>query len=614
MKYSYAFLITGLAAQQVVATWNFFDKFNTPNYNTNECSEKQRSGFDWSDLTIGQSNFQYGDFDFSQGWSCASSLGKRDQLTKRTFGGRVVKNSCSKEKPASFGSGKKKKSGFSIVDMDVSVEFDVDLELRFTMTDGSLCKQYSSCSAGGTTIKNTQCGGAISVDIFIGSHFKGQQSSCEIGFHNIGFDCNGGTTYTKPTPPEIPATSTYVQSKSTATTLLLVSTPVESSSTTTTYAVVPPPVAQPPSPPTGGAPSPPVVEMPTPPATDCGHGSNCNNPGPPPPMNPPYSTAPPYGNNSIPVHTPPTIDTPTAIPPPPPPPPSPAPPPPQESSAVSAPCGYGQICEGTTRASMPPSSAVVTTSLLSTASPPPSSPSYPAANPPDVLPKCINSWLQISTTCKDNTDKSCYCVNAEFTTNVINCVSSRCSTDEETRASLQFFIGICAEHIPENPKIIENCPSYIPLNPTPATPTGGATGGQTDAVSTTVTATTTVVETLTPSSTPCTTITYGSTFVVVPLVHFTTEPQVAGATPTEPVALLPGTAPPLVPADATAPAGGGAPYPVPSSTGRATGTGASGLGGVRPSSPAAEFTGAASPLTIVPQHAFFGAIFAFFVL
>lgn len=149
MKSTYAFLLAGLAAQQATATWNFFDKFNTPDYNTNECSDKQKSGFDWSDIKDGDKDFQYGDFDFSKGWSCSSSLGKRDHISKRTFGNKVVKNSCSKDKPASFGCGDKKKSGFSITDMDISVEFDVDLELHYTMVDGS---KVSNCSLYGASM------------------------------------------------------------------------------------------------------------------------------------------------------------------------------------------------------------------------------------------------------------------------------------------------------------------------------------------------------------------------------------------------------------------------------------------------------------------------------
>ena len=111
MKATYALLVTGLASHQVAATWDFFDNFNTPYYSNNECSDKQKGGFNWSDLTDGESVSGYGDFNFSGGWKCSNSFGKRDSLTKRTFGSKCITNTVSKQKPASFGC---EKRGFSI--------------------------------------------------------------------------------------------------------------------------------------------------------------------------------------------------------------------------------------------------------------------------------------------------------------------------------------------------------------------------------------------------------------------------------------------------------------------------------------------------------------------
>ncbi|CAO2647719.1 Nn.00g086410.m01.CDS01 [Neocucurbitaria sp. VM-36] len=588
MKTTYALLVTGLAAQQVAATWNFFDNFKTPLYNDNECSDKQKGGFDWSDLKDGDKNFQYGDFDFSKGWSCSNSFGKRDLLTKRTFGNKVIKNKVSKDKPASFGCNKRK-SGFSITEIDVSVEVDVELELHYTMTDGSKCKSYSPCSASGSTIKNTQCGGATSVDVYLGSHYKGDKSECEIGFHNIGFDCNPGTGYNPPSPPEVPSSSTPSESK-----------PAEST-----------PQSQPPATPTGGVTSPPscegqtcspqsTPEASTPPATETCNGNSgegCNTPIQTPPSDVPYSSGAPFTNSSAPAYTPPPTYETTAV----------TPPSQESSTATPLPETSTEVSPPTSSAVVTPpaSSAAVTPPTISTASPQPSSPSYPPTTISDVLPKCMNSWLQIDSSCKDNTDKSCYCVNPDFTKNVIDCVSAWCGTDEETKQTLQYLIGICAEYVPQNPGIIENCPTYIPLNPAPATPTQGVTGG----VSTTAAASETPAASV---SVPCTTITYGTTSLTVPQVHFTTQTEVAGANPTQPVGLVPGTAPPQTPATTTA---GAAPYPIPSTLGTRTapaGTG-TGTGAIRPSSPA-EFTGAASSLHIVPQGALFGAALALFAL
>jgi hypothetical protein len=126
-------------------------------------------------LKDGDKNFNYGDFDFKAGWACAKSFGKRDLLTKRTFNTKCAKNTVTKEKPATFGCDKdKKKDGFSVKEVDVSVDHDVDLEFHYKMGDGSTCKQKAPCKASGTTVKNTQCGGAQSVEIHLGNSSKGK--------------------------------------------------------------------------------------------------------------------------------------------------------------------------------------------------------------------------------------------------------------------------------------------------------------------------------------------------------------------------------------------------------------------------------------------------------
>ncbi|KAF2852386.1 hypothetical protein T440DRAFT_467071 [Plenodomus tracheiphilus IPT5] len=609
MKTTYTLLVTGLAAQQAAATWDMFASpfLKTPMYNNNECSEKQKGGFDWSELNDGDSNFKYGDFDFSGGWKCSSSLGKRDSLTRRTFGSKMIKNTVTHDKPASF-SCDQRSSGFSITDIDVSVEFDTELEMHYKMDDGKTCKQYATCAQGGTTLTNTQCGGAKYVDVYLSHHYKGEKSSCEIGFHHIGFDCDKGTSYVPPKGPEAPpATSSKAPPPSSA-------PPAESST--------------PPSYPTGGACQ----------GKDCTsestHEASTSSAIETPSSVISFSTAPPFTNSSTSAYTaPPYVETSQA------PPPSvatstatplaktssvvsappstetyPAAPPAGKSSTVSpvpgssvvasssavasTGCGYGGSCEGTT---------VVPVPFTSSAAPQPSSPSYPPVSPPDVLPKCMNTWLQVDSKCKNNADKACYCTNPEFTKKVIDCVTAWCGTDEETQKSLQYLIGICAEHVPENPKIIEDCPSYIPLNPAPAPPTGGATGG----VSMTVPAGETPAPQSPAPAAPVTTITYGNTSITVPLVHFTTETNVAGAVPTEPVGLVPGTAPAQTPAATTG--SNGAPYPIPSTMGTKTAPLATGTGAVRPSSPA-QFTGAAAPFKVVPVHAFIGAALAFFAL
>jgi len=83
----------------------------------------------------------------------------------------------------SSGSGK----SFSITTMQVSVSVDTELDFLYGMQDGSTCKHRSSCSVGGSTVENTQCGGATSVTFKLPDNSK--HSSCDVGIYNIGFDC-----------------------------------------------------------------------------------------------------------------------------------------------------------------------------------------------------------------------------------------------------------------------------------------------------------------------------------------------------------------------------------------------------------------------------------------
>jgi hypothetical protein len=720
----YALMLTGLAAQHVAATWNFYDNFATPNYCKNECSDKQKTGFNWSDLQDGASVSQYGDFNFSGGWKCSNSFGKRDNLSKRTFGDKCIKNTVKKDQPASFGCDKR---GFSVTHMDVSSEFDAELTLHYKMEDGSICKQHSSCSAGGSTIQNTQCGGAKSVDVYLGTHYTGGKDSCEIGFHNIGFDCNSQTSYTTPLPPKVSTTSSVVESSTLA--IIKSTTPaVSSSAKTSAYSANTPVVSS-------SASKTPVssavvsssssktnvssaVQTPATSSVACGGyaGKACS-------ISMAISSSVAFANSSSVAYHPSSAVISSVV----------------KSSSTLTPEASTQssavVSSAVASSSAIKSSAAVSSSMAystatpvvssssASATPPATMPSYTPVNITDVVPKCMNSWLQISAQgCKDNTDSKCYCVKPEFTKNVIDCVTARCGSDDDTSKALQYFIGICADHVPQNPSIIDHCPSYIPLNPTPtpsaivssskvaqssavvssvaassaavssavvssavysaAKPSSAAvsSAAQSSAVYSAVVPSSAAVSSAAQSSavysavvpssaavssaavssaaqssavypavvpssaaaissqvseaatssmvvpttaaptapaaetTPCTTITYGTMTLTVPQVHFTTQTNEAGVAPTQPVALVPGTASVETPA-ATTGAYSGAPYPIPSSTadvpmGTATGTGAA-----YPSSTnAAQFTGAASALNIAPMGAGFLAVLAFFAL
>ncbi len=74
---------TCVLAQQAAATYNWGSakSFSNPANTNNECTDDQKSGFDWSDLSIGGFD-SYKGFDFS-GFDCSSEDGKRS-LNART--------------------------------------------------------------------------------------------------------------------------------------------------------------------------------------------------------------------------------------------------------------------------------------------------------------------------------------------------------------------------------------------------------------------------------------------------------------------------------------------------------------------------------------------------
>jgi hypothetical protein len=507
----------------------------------------------------------------------------------------------------------------------VSVEFDCELEFHYKMPDKSICKHVSPCKKDGTTVQNTQCGGAESVEVYLGNHDQPDKEDCEIGLHHIGFDCN--PPYQPPSQPSPPP----VESQPASTTSEVVeSTTQQASSTTsdiveTTSAVVestseaPQTTTQPP------------VETPF---TTHGIYTNSSSTAvysaPPPPEEsssvvlttespatstdiPGYSAPPPeQSSTEIPGYSaPPPEQSSTEIP------GYSAPPPEQSSTDIP---GYSAPPPETS--AVPSSTGAIPTSEAVPVPSSPATPEGPGYTPPEVLPKCMDTWIEVNTKCKDNTDSNCYCSNPDFTKNVIDCVSAW-STDAQIKEALQYLIGICASYVPTNPGIITNCPSDINNPPTP--PTAGVTTGtapiETTAAAVIPPAPTGPVTTITymttatvPCSTGGSTVTTISTEVTVPQVIFHTQtpgPEVPGATPSAPVELVPGTAPPPVPAQTT-----GAPYPIPSGLTTATlpfasGTGTAGNGTAPP-----EFTGAASSMNtgLKPAGVIVGAVLAFFAL
>ncbi|KAF2872013.1 hypothetical protein BDV95DRAFT_628464 [Massariosphaeria phaeospora] len=667
MRTSTVLLFSGLAAQQVSATWNRnAGHFKSPQYNNNECSDKQQGGFKWEDLPEGPMN-GYGDFGFGGGeggWKCSNSFGKRDHLTKRTFSPKCIKNKVQKDKPATFNCDKKKE-GFSVKEIDVSVEYDAHLELHYKMPDNSICKQKSPCKKEGSTIYNTQCGGATSVDVYLGDHDQPDRKDCEIGFHRIDFDCKPPEQYTPPPPPTYsPSSPPQTSDKSVETSSAPPSEtpsapPSETPSPTPETSDIYTPSSAPPSPFTNSSmPVPETSTIPPPPS------SETPPPAPPSSESSAYPSSESYSAPPVTSGTPPPAGESSS-----------APPPPPSSESSAAPPTYG--------ASTP---LAETSSAPQSSSPPQNYPPPPPGgySPPECLPKCMNTWLQINSECKSNTDATCYCKNPDFTKSVIECVTAWAKDDKETQEALQYLIGICAPAVPENPGLITHCPTNIPINPTtppqtpevpvpsapapsgpvesapassvpappaetpstppaetpsappaetPAyTPTPGVSAppappADTPAAPPAYTPTPGVsappaaptetpaagVSSAPPANTPAppapypvTEIPFGTTTYTVPLVQFVTETITGpGSNPSAPVQLVPGTPAP-VPAQTTV-----APYPYPSGMATATYPGSTGI--VATATPP-EFTGAASSFGFDAKHAFLGAALAFFAL
>ena len=66
---------------------------------------------------------------------------------------------------------------------------EIDLEFVYTLEDGSSCKHRSPCKKGGSTIRNTQCGGAKQVHVILPPSKKHNKKECDIGIHRIKFNC-----------------------------------------------------------------------------------------------------------------------------------------------------------------------------------------------------------------------------------------------------------------------------------------------------------------------------------------------------------------------------------------------------------------------------------------
>ncbi|KAH6607268.1 hypothetical protein Trco_003581 [Trichoderma cornu-damae] len=202
MKTAAFALLAAAGVEQVAATyslgaaWTQAKPYSCPGNTNNNCNTQQNSGWDFSDVPTGDVG-SYGGFHFS-GWSCENDFGKRDSLlSARAFGstGRSIVGSCTADKETtpciSAGAGT---GHFSVDTFSLSTEFDTRLEFHYEMPDGSTCKHSAHCSSQGTTVKNSQCGGAKKVSIV---YPGGGESTCKTKVHHVSWDCGSNA----PPPP-----------------------------------------------------------------------------------------------------------------------------------------------------------------------------------------------------------------------------------------------------------------------------------------------------------------------------------------------------------------------------------------------------------------------------
>ncbi|PLB38468.1 extracellular serine-threonine rich protein [Aspergillus candidus] len=546
--------------------WGTDTCYNSPDNTDNECSDHQRTGFDWSDLADGAFS-SYGGFDFS-GFLSGNGFGGS------ASGDRCISGKLSRSSATSLViSAGADISAFSITNLKVSTSIETEIHIVYGMPDGSTCRDTAWCSPEAEDVSNDQCGGAISVGFELLENSDSED--CDLDIHLIDFDCSpgpkppgGGHEHHPdplPTPPSLPSPSVPG--------IPGFSTPVIPPPAITTP-VIPPHGTTPPVGPVVTPPVPTSIPVQIPPPSSVGPSSG--------PSSPPeghtttvvtYETVTtcPVTNTitsgasvttevSSTVSTvtltststictrcanPPTPGVPTGVL------PTSAPAPPAQTTTVvtyetvtTCPVTTTITAGSTTSTSVYTTVSTVTLTSTNTIIPPtgapssppnppssphnpPSSPPLPPSECPTVVPKCINTWLDLPK-CDSNADTTCFCPSSDFTNKVISCIQAWGSSAAEIQSALSYFTGICAAFVPTNPGIVTAVPTTITLGPVPK-PTGAAPApnGPPGAPGPG------------PGPAPCTTLTYSTYTVTVPQVGFSTS---AGVSTTS-VGLIPGPAP-----------------------------------------------------------------------
>ncbi|CAI7586874.1 unnamed protein product [Penicillium discolor] len=500
--------------------------YTSPDNTDNQCSDVQQKGFDLSELANGD-NWSFEGFHFV-------GLEPKNGCQGSSYGGTCLGGKLSSDDDWTIKISATD-APFSIRNFHLSTSRSTDVFIVYKMPDGSSCHHVASSSYRGTDVGNDQCGGAVSVEFTLPQENK--FGDCDIEIHSIDFDCSTGSkppgpvldpshshshshSHPAPTPSssvslppfhlpsttrEVPTISHSSQKMTTSTiwtteeititkcpptvtncpghsTVLVTSTyplsttvcpytPVETKNSATSSRVV---HSDPPSSTSRSSwrmttstiwtTEEITVTKCAPTVTNCpGHSTVLVTSTYPlsttvcpskPAENDPTTTSPRVVHS----HTPITSSTTTAT--------EPSPP------VVTAPC-------------------------------------------PNVVPKCLNTWLTIPK-CDSNSDAACFCPSTEFTDKVSRCIRAWSSSKKEEDSALAFFAGICAPFVPENPAIVDIATTCTSSDPVPK-----STAGPKVTPSTRTVVVTAGVPTSTPQA-PCTTISWASHTATVPLVGFST--------------------------------------------------------------------------------------------
>ncbi|KAG5959954.1 hypothetical protein E4U58_004808 [Claviceps cyperi] len=572
--------------------------FKTPHNVDNQCTPAQEKGWDFKDLPTGSFN-KYLGFQFGGGWSCEAST--RGMLQGRTFGNiaKVISGLCPLNGGLDIGVGASAGvDAFSIGSIDLSTEFDARLEFHYDMQDGSVCKHSADCKKGGSTVVNTQCGGAKKVKIVYPSQPSTSKNSCKISCHKISWHCGKGSSPSSPGKVSIPGTLTASGSSSTISIPGVTTTPdmettpgVTTSATSATSATTSPGQDTTPSYPgvtsaatsatsgTTSAGEDTTSSYPGAITSDTSATSGTTSPGQDTTSSYPAGTSaatsatssmPGASTNTIPGEetTPSTSEASTNI--------QPGTTDVQSTQSTSGPATFVtsmssaecHACSSTETSFLTVPGAVTT--VPTGDMPQPTTPGGKSSSPcPEVVPRCLNTFLELKSKCKHNKDAACYCPNKDFVNSVFNCIYAHGESDNVVSEAISFFQGMCGQYIPQNPAIATGCKPIIEIITVTGTPR--------------------------ITNVPYTTVAYSGpnagppAVVTVPVIVMPTGPAAGAPQPTAPVVAQP-TAPDAQP---TAPAAGQASVPAvaqPSTPAATPYTGAPGA-----SSPGASSPGDSAP-------------------